>query len=65
MFERQARQKEKQARSNQCAVVLGRIKAKPSVAAKVRPALTRPARAGVSILRSGRGKACGAAEQGK
>ena len=34
MFQPQARQKEKQARSNQCAVALGRIKAKPSVAAK-------------------------------
>jgi hypothetical protein len=45
--------------------VLGRVKAKPSAAAKTRPALTRPARAGVSILRSGRGKACGAVEQGK
>jgi hypothetical protein len=32
-----------------------------TVAAEERPALTRPARAGVSILRSGRGKACGRA----
>jgi hypothetical protein len=32
---------------------------------KRRPALTRPARVGVSILRSGRGKACGAVKLGK
>ena len=35
------------------------------VQAACKPALTRPARAGLGILRSGRGKACGAVEQGK
>jgi hypothetical protein len=52
-------------RSNQHAVVLGHVKAKPAVAAETRPALTRPVRAGFSILRSGRGKACGAVEPEK
>jgi hypothetical protein len=35
------------------------------VVAEKRPALTHPARAGDSILRSGREKACGAVEQEK
>ena len=43
----EARRKRSSPRSNQRAVVLGRIKAKPSVAAEKRPALTRPARVGV------------------
>ena len=50
--------------TRKCAVVLGAVKARPGHGGrrKRRPALTAPARAGVSILRSGRGKACGAVE---
>jgi hypothetical protein len=50
--ERDKRRKQQSTRHLEHAVVLGRIKAKPSVAA-ARPALTRPARAGWQLPWSG------------
>jgi hypothetical protein len=49
----------------QHAAVLADVKAKPSVAAETRPALTSAARVGRVNTRSGRKKACGAVEQKK
>jgi hypothetical protein len=55
----------KTTRHDQHAVVLDAVKAKPSVAAEVRPALTASARAGRNYMRSGRKKASGGVEQKK
>src|SRR5262245_4213354 len=48
-------------RANAWAMVRRRARA-AGIATEERPALTHPARAGASILRSGRGKACGPVE---
>jgi putative transposase len=50
-------------RTPQPAIVLGRVKAKPAVAAKTRPALTRPVRDGFPDVRPGRKNGSAGAEQ--